>query len=66
MAHQELMAQLAATVPCPSRLGKGDEYASLVEQIINNGYLNGEVRHPTLKLYHTVLGCCVAPVHGRA
>lgn len=30
-------------IPCPSRLGKPDEFASLAEHIINNAYLNGEV-----------------------
>ena len=34
---------LAAEVPCPSRLGRPEEYAMLVEQIINNAMLNGEV-----------------------
>lgn len=34
---------LAATVPCPSRLGNTDEYAHLVQCIIENQMLNGEV-----------------------
>jgi 3-hydroxyacyl-CoA dehydrogenase/3-hydroxy-2-methylbutyryl-CoA dehydrogenase len=34
---------LAATVPCPSRLGNPREFAMLAEQIINNPMLNGEV-----------------------
>ena len=34
---------LATQVPHPSRLGDPDEYAALVEHMITNGYLNGEV-----------------------
>lgn len=34
---------LAAAVPFPKRLGKPDEFAQLVEQIITNPMLNGEV-----------------------
>jgi NAD(P)-dependent dehydrogenase (short-subunit alcohol dehydrogenase family) len=34
---------LAATVPFPKRLGDPDEFAKLAQQIIENGYLNGEV-----------------------
>ncbi|KAH9405346.1 hypothetical protein TYRP_001194 [Tyrophagus putrescentiae] len=34
---------LASTVPCPSRLGNIDEYAHLVQSIIENPMLNGEV-----------------------
>lgn len=34
--------ELGATVPFPSRLGKPDEFAKLVEHIVNNQYLNGE------------------------
>lgn len=34
---------LAATVPCPKRLGKPAEYARLVQSIIENPMLNGEV-----------------------
>lgn len=40
---QEVQASLGAMVPFPSRLGKAEEYAYLVEHIINNTYLNGEV-----------------------
>lgn len=29
-------------MPFPSRLGRPDEYAALVQQIVENGYLNGE------------------------
>jgi NAD(P)-dependent dehydrogenase (short-subunit alcohol dehydrogenase family) len=39
----DIIAQLESGIPCPSRLGKPDEYASLAEHIINNAYLNGEV-----------------------
>lgn len=38
----EAQAALAAGVPFPSRLGRPDEYASLVEHIIANDMLNGE------------------------
>ncbi|KAI2803709.1 hypothetical protein RDWZM_001638 [Blomia tropicalis] len=34
---------LASTIPCPSRLGNVDEYAHLVQSIIENPMLNGEV-----------------------
>ena len=34
---------LAEQVPFPSRLGDPDEFAHLVQHIIENGYLNGEV-----------------------
>ncbi len=33
---------LGQQVPYPARLGRPDEYASLVAEIIRNGYLNGE------------------------
>jgi len=33
---------LASTVPCPSRLGEPEEYAHLVQTIIENQMLNGE------------------------
>jgi NAD(P)-dependent dehydrogenase (short-subunit alcohol dehydrogenase family) len=33
---------LAAAVPFPTRLGQPDEFASLVLEIVRNGYLNGE------------------------
>jgi NAD(P)-dependent dehydrogenase (short-subunit alcohol dehydrogenase family) len=39
----ELRQSLAAQVPFPSRLGKPEEYAALVEHVITNPYLNGEV-----------------------
>lgn len=40
---QEVQDALAAGVPFPSRLGKPDDYAKLVHQIIVNDMLNGEV-----------------------
>lgn len=39
----ELKASLGAQVPFPPRLGKPEEYAALVEHIIVNPMLNGEV-----------------------
>ncbi|KPF66407.1 3-hydroxy-2-methylbutyryl-CoA dehydrogenase [beta proteobacterium AAP99] len=39
---QEVQDALAASVPFPSRLGKPDDYAKLVHQIITNDMLNGE------------------------
>jgi NAD(P)-dependent dehydrogenase (short-subunit alcohol dehydrogenase family) len=39
----ELKQSLAAQVPFPARLGQPHEYAALVEHIIVNPYLNGEV-----------------------
>jgi len=39
----EVRASLGAQVPFPSRLGRPDEYAMLVEHIISNPMLNGEV-----------------------
>lgn len=40
---EELKASLAAQVPFPPRLGRPEEFAMLVEQIIVNPMLNGEV-----------------------
>ncbi|MBA3598821.1 MAG: 3-hydroxyacyl-CoA dehydrogenase [Methylibium sp.] len=40
---QEVQDALAASVPFPSRLGRPDDYAKLVQQIITNEMLNGEV-----------------------
>jgi NAD(P)-dependent dehydrogenase (short-subunit alcohol dehydrogenase family) len=40
---QEVQDALAATVPFPSRLGKPEDFAKLVQQIITNDMLNGEV-----------------------
>ncbi|WP_426170767.1 SDR family NAD(P)-dependent oxidoreductase [Microbacterium sp. DWRC1-3] len=39
LAAQDSLGQ---QVPFPSRLGRPDEYAVLVQQIVENGYLNGE------------------------
>ncbi|MNC85073.1 3-oxoacyl-[acyl-carrier-protein] reductase FabG [compost metagenome] len=39
----ELQQALAAQVPFPPRLGRPDEFAALVEHIITNVMLNGEV-----------------------
>ena len=40
---EETVAGIAANVPFPARLGDPSEYALLVEQIVRNPYLNGEV-----------------------
>ena len=40
---QEVQDALAAGVPFPSRLGKPEDYAKLVQQIVTNDMLNGEV-----------------------
>jgi len=40
---QEAQDSLGAQVPHPSRLGDPDEFAALVEHVINNPMLNGEV-----------------------
>lgn len=40
---QEVQDALAAGVPFPPRLGRPDDYAKLVHQIITNEMLNGEV-----------------------
>jgi len=40
---EETTALLEAQVPHPSRLGRPDEYASLVAHIVDNAMLNGEV-----------------------
>jgi len=39
----EVQAALGKTVPFPSRMGRPDEFAALVEHIFGNAYLNGEV-----------------------
>ena len=41
-APENVKAALAASVPFPKRLGDPAEYATLVEFMITNGYLNGE------------------------
>ncbi len=40
---QDLQDRLAASVPFPARFGEPDEYARLVEHLIGNTMLNGEV-----------------------
>ncbi|TDC97614.1 SDR family NAD(P)-dependent oxidoreductase [Actinomadura sp. 7K507] len=40
--REDVRAALHASVPQPSRLGHGEEFASLALQILENGYLNGE------------------------
>ncbi len=40
---QKVTEALAAGIPFPSRLGRPDEYAQLVETIARNAYLNAEV-----------------------
>ena len=40
---EEIRASLGAQVPFPPRLGRPDEYAALVEHVIGNEVLNGEV-----------------------
>jgi NAD(P)-dependent dehydrogenase (short-subunit alcohol dehydrogenase family) len=40
---EEVQASLAASVPFPHRLGKPEEYASLVVHLIENSLINGEV-----------------------
>ncbi|RYE85088.1 MAG: SDR family oxidoreductase [Methanosarcinales archaeon] len=39
----ELIKQIGSQVPFPCRAGDPDEYAALVEHIISNRYINGEV-----------------------
>jgi NAD(P)-dependent dehydrogenase (short-subunit alcohol dehydrogenase family) len=39
----EVQDALGRMVPFPARLGRPDEFARLVEHIIDNTYLNGEV-----------------------
>lgn len=41
--NEDIREALAASVPFPKRLGLPDDYASLVMEIVGNGYLNGEV-----------------------
>jgi NAD(P)-dependent dehydrogenase (short-subunit alcohol dehydrogenase family) len=40
---QPVQDALAASVPFPSRLGRPEDYAKLVHQIVTNDMLNGEV-----------------------
>lgn len=39
---QQAQESLGQQVPFPARLGRPDEYAALVQHIVENGYLNGE------------------------
>jgi NAD(P)-dependent dehydrogenase (short-subunit alcohol dehydrogenase family) len=41
--RDDLRASLEAQVPFPPRLGRPEEYAALVQHIVENAYLNGEV-----------------------
>jgi NAD(P)-dependent dehydrogenase (short-subunit alcohol dehydrogenase family) len=41
-APEHVKASLAASVPFPKRLGEPDEFATLVELMVTNGYFNGE------------------------
>jgi NAD(P)-dependent dehydrogenase (short-subunit alcohol dehydrogenase family) len=40
---EDVQQSLAASIPFPKRLGAPSEFAALVEQMVTNGYLNGEV-----------------------
>ena len=40
---QDVQTTLAAGIPFPARLGRPSEYAELVEHIVRNRFLNGEV-----------------------
>lgn len=42
-APEELRQSLYDAIPCPPRFGKPEEFASFVENIMTNPYLNGEV-----------------------
>ena len=39
----EIQASLGAGIPFPSRLGQASEFAALIEHIVRNPFLNGEV-----------------------
>ena len=41
-AKQNVLDSLAASVPFPKRLGKPEEFASLVLEFVRNGYFNGQ------------------------
>ena len=41
-AKPELRKKLGDSVPFPMRLGKADEFASLVLEMCRNSYMNGE------------------------
>lgn len=39
---EAVQQSLAASIPFPSRLGKPEDFASLVGHILGNTYINGE------------------------
>ena len=39
---QDVVDSLGRKTPFPARLGKGDEYARLVQHIVENDMMNGE------------------------
>ena len=41
-ARQNVLDSLAASVPFPKRLGHPDEFASIVLEMVRNGYFNGQ------------------------
>ena len=41
-ARQNVLDSLAASVPFPKRLGHPDEFASMVLEMVRNGYFNGQ------------------------
>ncbi|MCA1662422.1 MAG: SDR family oxidoreductase [Novosphingobium sp.] len=41
-AKQNVLDSLAASVPFPKRLGKPEEFASLMMELVRNGYFNGQ------------------------
>ncbi len=43
MAPEEVKEKLKNETPFPKRFGKPDEFAMLTQQIVENGFLNGEV-----------------------
>ena len=43
MLPDNIRQVLAAGIPFPKELGEPDQYAALVEHIVSNPYLNGEV-----------------------
>jgi|TARA_B110000090_G_C13205609_1_gene378744 3-hydroxyacyl-CoA dehydrogenase/3-hydroxy-2-methylbutyryl-CoA dehydrogenase len=40
---EKVQTQLGSTVPYPNRLGVPDDYAKMVQNIVENDYINGEV-----------------------
>ena len=41
--RDDIRASLESQIPFPKRLGRAQEFASLVKHIVENEYLNGEV-----------------------